>query len=350
MVKRVTIVDIARHVGLSKSTVAYAFSARDCGKVSLRNRQVIAAAAESLGYRTNHAARVLRSGESRTIGILWPSPRSSYYAMMLSSLQALMFESDYVGSFAFWDSKLGQQKATSMVLAQQLDGVITVEPGLLPDGLPFPVVAYYNADPRFDSICHNFAHAASLLFDYLQGLGHRHIGHITSSLGDARSRYFLENLRNRGLPVRDAWIYAQPLGSDNYALGYHGMEQILRAEERPTAVFAYDDQAAIGAMRRISEAGLRIPEEISVIGYADTAGAPYLRPSLTTFAHAESNSCASLLWTCLLRRMADPSLPRQEHLLKPLLIKRESCACVTPKWSLYHAEKKFMSGSSLYVD
>lgn len=330
MVKRVTIVDIAKHVGLSKSTVAYAFSVRDSGKVSAGNREKIAAAAQALGYHANRAARALRSGESRTIGILWPSPYSSYYAMMLAMLQKLLSESGYIGSFAFWDSRTGQQKATEMVLSQQLDGLITVEPGLLPDGLPFPVVAYYNGDPRFDSVCHDFPCAITMLFDYLQELGHRRVAHITSSLRDARSRLFLAQLRARGLPENASWIFAQPQGSDNYALGYAGMNQILRGSELPTAVFAYDDQAAIGAMRRIAEAGLRVPEEISVVGYSDTAMASYLRPALTSIAHAGSNSCAALLWNCLWRRLADPALPRQEHILQPVLIKRESCAPCHP--------------------
>lgn len=326
MVRRVTIVDIAKHVGLSKSTVGYAFSARDCVKVSAGNRLKIAAAARDLGYRANRAARVLRSGESRTIGILWPSPYSSYYAMMLAMLQKLLSESGYMGSFAFWDDRAGQQRATALVLSQQLDGLITVEPGLLPDRLPFPVVAYYNGDPRFDSVCHDFSRAITLLLDYLQELGHCRVAHITSSLRDARSRLFLAQLRARGLPENERWIFAQPQGRDNYALGYAGMSQILRGPELPTAVFAYDDQAAIGAMRRIAELGLRVPEEISVVGYSDTAMASYLRPSLTSIAHAGSNSCAALLWNCLWRRLAEPALPRQEHLLQPLLVKRESCA------------------------
>ncbi len=326
MLKRVTIIDIANRVGLSKSTVAYAFSSRDSGKVSSKNLVRIQAAAEALGYRANRAAKVLRSGRSRTVGILFPAPYSPFYAALLSSLQKVIYASGYMGSFAFWEDCEGQKKATEMVLSQQLEGIITVEPGVLPGDLPFPVVTYYNADARFDGVIHDFSHALNSVFGYLVELGHRRIGHISREPGTARTRCFMENIRSRGFLLQPEWLYTHSLGGDNFALGYQGMQAILRSRPLPTALFAHDDQIALGALRAALEAGLRVPEDLSIIGYDDIPGASYSTPSLTTFGLGEDVSCADLLWKSLLHRISNPAAPRKEYLLKPVLMKRESCS------------------------
>jgi len=236
-----------------------------------------------------------------------------------------------MGSFALWDDTDGQKRAAEMILSQQLDGLITIEPAVLPDDLPFSVVTYYNRDLRFDGVIHDFPHALSSMFDYFLALGHRRIAHISGGLRDIRTISFMKNIQEKSLPWSPDWFFSGSFSGDNFALGYHGMRAILGASALPTALFAHDDQTALGAIRCAVEAGLKVPDDISVIGYDNIPASAYSIPSLSTFGQPENISCANLLWDCLLRRIRNPKAPRKEYLLKSVLIERESSSAVREK-------------------
>jgi len=323
----VTIIDVAEKTGLSKSAVAYALSHNAKGKVSQEKRLLIEAAAKELGYSANISAKRLRSGKSRAIGVLMPAPTSAYYGEMVIEIQRLLAQRSYAGVFSFFDSLGEGKRAANQILSQQVDGIITFEPTLLPEGLGIPVVAScYDCDVRFDCIHSDFPHMLDSLLDYLTALGHIKIGYIAYRNDAVRTSHFIKSLARRNLPFSPSWLYLNPRKLLNYELGYQGLEAIFKSDDKPSAVWAHNDHAAIGAMRKAWEMGVDVPGQLSIAGYDDLPQAAYHRPSLTTFRHSEGKSAAKLLLELLFNRINEPGIPQQRRLLKPRLIKRESCA------------------------
>lgn len=328
MKKRVTILDIAKDCGLSKSTVAYALSASGKGKVALEKRKLIKQSAAKLGYRANLSARGLSSHKTYSIGVLLPSPRDDFFADMIAKIQHLLSKTNYAPVFAFWETRDEIKKALNHILSRQVDAIITCEPNCIPDDLNIPVVAYRNPDERFDYVGYSASESTKMCLDYLSGLGHKKVAYIgpPNSAVSPRMQEFLKQVKERGLINMPEWNQLQPGTSENvFSMGAASLEKIWAFKEHPTAILT-SDSIAIGAIRKAWEMKIKVPEELSIIGFGGTEHAQYSIPGLTTVKLADTKSIVSIILDKAFKRIKDNSLPRSETIINCKLLIRESCA------------------------
>lgn len=327
MQKNITIIDVAREVGLSPTTVSCVLRGSAKGKVAPKTQLVIESAARKLGYRANIAARRLRNQKSYSIGILLASPASSFRAELIGKLQSLLMQRGYTGVFSFWDNAGDIEKATTSVLAESLDGIITCEPEYIPDNLDIPVVSYYNYDRRFDCVRHDFKEVVDRFFEYVMGLGHRKLGYI-GLRHDPRYGEFIRGLKKRNLFCEPEWIYISSFRGNEYEIGYYGIENIFGSGngDKPSALLLHNDNGVIGALKKAHELGIEVPGKLSVVGFDNISQATYHVPSITTFGGDKSESTANLLVELLFNRMKNPDAPCQIRKIETKLIERESSA------------------------
>lgn len=325
MGKRVTIMDIAHDCGLSKSTVGYALNSSTKDKVSLAKRKLIHETALKLGYQTNIIARGLSSQKSYTIGVLLPSPLDNFYAYMVAKIQHLLIETDYSPLFAFWEKAEDRRKAFDNILSRRVDAVITCEPSYLPDDIKIPVVSYSNNDRRFDYVGYCPEKATKIRLDYLMDLGHTKIAYIGRQ-NCLRSRVFHRLVKEYGIVNIPEWNQGPELREmDVFSGGGISLEKIWKQKERPSAIIAHCDAVAIGAIRKAWELGIKIPDDLSIIGFDDILHARYCTPALTTAGCEDVNIIAEVMVETILDRLKDKTLTRIEHIIQPKLIIRESC-------------------------
>ena len=314
----VTMVDIARELEISQSTVSRVLNGKDYCRVSQEKAELIRKTAREMGYQVNLAAVGLRKRQSYAIGALLPSPRDSFYGELAAELQELLRPTEYIATFAFWKTLDEAEKATRQILSRHPAAVITCEPGFLPDGLTIPVVSYYNSDERFDFIGYDHEAVVRSCVDYLRELGHRDIAYIGGACkGSLRCLAFPQAMRDAGLPN----------GESSWEEGRspeEGFERLWAGERRPTAILAHNDSAAFRVIRRAWQRGVCVPDDLSVIGFDDIPQCAVYIPALTTVRSTVST--AELLLGSVFARLADSGLPRQCRIVKSELVRRESCA------------------------
>lgn len=290
---QVTIVDIARALNVSASTVSRAL--HDSPSISAETkRQVIELAAE-LNYRPNLQALNLLNKRSQTIGIVVPEITSYFFAMAISGVQDVLDSTGYQLMISQSNESYEEEKkltgAMSMV---RVDGFL-ISPSsdttrfdhlemLRDSGIPLVV---------FDRDCPGFrAHkvvvddyeGAFQAVEYLINTGCRRIAHIggPDSLSTSAHRLngYLDALKKNNRPVREELVVRSTGFSSE--CGVEAVKNLLSLADRPDAIFAVNDAVAIGAMSVIRTAGLRIPEDISLVGFDDEPYAGYFNPSLTS--------------------------------------------------------------------
>lgn len=348
--KRPTQVDVARRAGVSRATVSYVLNGVTKSKVSISDetRQRVREAAEELGYVPDARARSLRSGRSHTLGLIVPDIQNPHHWEVASGVEQEAREHGYHVLL----SGAGTQRARAGTILtdlsqRRIDGLIV--PGSLAAAsdaaeealeqslrrirkrfrrsLPIVEIAsQHEAHPGIDQVVSDYYDATIEAMEHLIRLRHRRIGLLVGVVRPAPAADRLESYRAAllaaGLPVEEALIVRQgPAIADGYA----GAMQLLNLPERPTAVVAINDMLAIGALRAIYDAGLRVPEDISLMGYDDIAMAEYLVPRLTTVSKdiAEMGRTAVRL---LLARIEDPDRPPRTERYPARLIIRESIA------------------------
>lgn len=323
-----TMTDIANKVGVSQSAVSLVLNGKAGGRVSRKKSAIIRKAARELGFQVNLAAVGLRKQKSYVIGILSASPRDTYYGELMADFQHLISPTGYVASFGFWENQDDAKKVTASMLSRKIDALVTIQPDHLPDGLDFPVAALGVQDERYDSLSQDQKQSFQIRIDYLMELGHTTIDYLAPAR-DSRRGDFKNVIESRGLPYREA-----PFGSD---LNYFPVEDWKREmtrwfdhlwdhQPRPTAIMAQNDVAAMLILRRAWERNIRVPDELSVIGFDDIPQAATCAPGLTTVNKYPKVAEAKLLLDVVFRRMENPDLPRWRRVSESELVVRESCA------------------------
>lgn len=319
--------DIARDCGLSKSAVAYVLSDSAEGRVSMENRELVKKTAAKLGYRPNLAARGLSSQKSYAIGVLLPSTRDNFYGDLVAEIQHLLSMTAYTPVFAFWETVEGIPKAVDNILSRQVDAIITCEPRYIPDNIKVPVVSYRNRDKRFDYVGYCPEEVIATGLNYLLELGHKKIGYIGNSRTDLRMQAFLRFVKEKNIINRPEWNHIPEVQRrENYYSGAIALGKIWETEEHPTALLTHNASIAIGAIRKAFELGINIPGDLSIIGYNDIRHASFCVPSLTTIRLADTSSIAEIMIEKILSRLQNKSSEYAEYIVRPELIKRESCA------------------------
>lgn len=332
---RMTIKDVANRAGVSITTVSHVIN--HTRFVSEELIQRVQAAMEELNYQPNTLARSLRMGETKTIGLIVPDNSNPFFAEVSRIIEDIGFEKGYGVFLCNSDGILEKEAAyIRMLIAKQVDGIIFIAAENTQENLidltsrNFPVVVVDRdlPDSAIDVVLVNNEMGGCDAVNYLLNLGHIRIACITGpsqlTPNAARVEGYRLALHNAGIPVQEELVVP---GDFRSLSGEKAMERLLQLDEPPTAVFACNDLMAIGALRTLRNHNLRVPEDISVIGFDDISMSVEVTPALTTIAQpiAELSTCAAEL---LIKRIQDGGKNEvaQRIILDTRLVIRDSCA------------------------
>ncbi|MEO3923298.1 LacI family DNA-binding transcriptional regulator [Micromonosporaceae bacterium B7E4] len=334
--RRVTIVDVAHHAQVSTTAVSKVL--RNAYGVSPKMRDRVRQAIAELGYRPNTAARGMR-GQTYTIGVMLPNIRNPFFAEILDGLTDHLADTDYqVLLGPGCNGREAEAKVTHAMIDRSMDGLILIAPistrahlDHVAATVPTVVVGRHGRSRAYDSVADDDFAGAALVVDHLVDLGHRRIAHIEHHETDRdclaempnaiRAAGYQQAMRAQGLADEI------DIASTSYTQegGYLGAQQLLARPVRPTAIFAGADIVAMGALDAIAEAGLRVPQDISVAGYDNTTFAAFRPISLTSVDQAGHQIGANAA-RLLLDRIADRHRPAAQVRLSPTLVVRRTTA------------------------
>ncbi len=327
-----TIRDVAKAAGVSVTTAHRGLNGKD--ELGDETRARILAAAERLNYVPSAAARTLVSGKSRTIGMLVTDNASPVYAGIVRGVEEIANEAGY--GLLLCNSADDQERALSslaLLRTQQVDGMLITpvqtdrrDIDYLRDaGIPFVLMLRHFDDPNDDVVMVDNVAASAAATRHLLDLGHQSIAHIAGpehvSSACARLAGFREAMAEAGAPIPPGSIVHSPY---TVAGGYTRALQLLTAHPPITAILAGNDLLAVGVIKAARELGIRIPDDLALIGGDDIELAEVLDPPLTTFrqpADEIGRAGAQLL----LDRLAggDPT-PKQTVFMPELIVRASS--------------------------
>ncbi|AAK24287.1 LacI family DNA-binding transcriptional regulator [Caulobacter vibrioides] len=343
----VTIYDVAAKAGVSIKTVSRVMNNEPNVRPVMRER-VLAAAGE-LGYSPNLSARSLAGSRSFVIAVFvdaaltidhWQSERGADYLSRIQLGATLVCrDAGYHLLIELIDHEGPQvrQEVAALLAALKPDGVILTPPSsdnavvlelLDRAGTPYVRVGPERAEGLGPRVHMDDVAAAREMTDHLIGLGHKRIGFIVGEprygASQARRDGYLEAMRAKGLSVPEFWVRQ---GDFTFQSGLEQAKALLALPERPTAIFASNDDMALGAIAAIADAGLMTPGDVSVAGFDDSPSSRFSRPQLTTVRQpvAEMSSVAAKLLIERSRGGASTERPVDE-LLPFTLIHRASTA------------------------
>ena len=329
-VKHPTIIDVAALAGVSKSVVSRVM--RRDPTVAPARRDAVLAAAEELRYRPNAVARSLVQQRTFNIGVIVSDLHNLFFAEILDGIGATAAAAGYqvlVTSGALLQSN--EARALETMIQLRTDGIILAGSQLSAAAIrvgsrlvPMALVTSAIRAPGVDTVATDDVKGARLAVAHLASLGHRHISMVDGGTGPGsaeRCQGYMLAMREMGLGQ-----YTR-IAPGNYTEdgGHRGTTRLLQMMPRPTAIYAANDLAAIGALNAITEAGLEVPRDISVVGYDNTALAALRHVSLTT-VHQPRFQIGELAMTALLRRFERPAARARHELLEPCLVVRQTTA------------------------
>ena len=331
-VSNVTIVDVAREAGVSYSTVSRVVNNFKYIKPETRDR--VEAAMDKLGYVANLNARSLAGGRSHVVGMLIYELDTSYHVEIVRGVDAEITTSEYDLMLSTTHKRKRRESTYVTQLTQGLvDGLLLVLPrnleGYLEDlvrqRVPYVLIDHPGIDNKSNTITVTNWQGAYDATQYLIELGHCRIGFVTGFIEVASAQ---DRLAGYQTAIRDNGLFVDPelicKGDFLEDSGYEAAKKFLSLTKPPTAIFASSDVSAFGAMRAIDEAGYRVPQDISVVGFDDVPEASYLRPGLTT-VRQPLREMGELATRILVARIEDPLLPPEQVELPTRLIIRDTC-------------------------
>lgn len=280
---------LASHVGLSTTTLSLVLNdAPSAISIPQETKDRIFSAAKKFKYRPNYLARSLRVKRTHTLGVIVPELSDGYTAMVLNGVEAALSTEGYfylTASHQHRDDLL--ETHPRMLIERQVEGIIAVDtPIRFERVLPVVNVSGHEELDGVTNVVLNHQHAAELGIGHLYNLGHRRIavikGQEFSSDTAIRWDTIAEAARKRNIPIDPKLTLQLVSDSPSPEVGYSAMKTLLATGEKFTALFAFNDISAIGAIRALGEMGLRVPQDVSVLGFDDIYAAAFHNPALTT--------------------------------------------------------------------
>lgn len=341
--KQATLSDIAATVGVTPMTVSRVINRN--GYVSDETRQKVLQVVKDMNYRRNGLARNLKRQRTDTIGLVLGDISNPYSTELARAVKETCSVRGYNVFVCISEHSAKEDIAAFESLANHsVDGIIVASRsnrdgneylrGIVENNVPVVVIGRDFQHEAVDYISTDNLNGGFEATQHLIDLGHERIGFIGATLSNKdnlkRLQGYLRALEQHDIPIDERLITGRKEavtdvpGYSTEENGYEGMKRLLSLPNRPTAVFARNDFTAIGAMTAIKEAGLKIPEDIAIIGFDDIPLAIHVSPSLTTVRQplrVQGHIAAELL----LRRIENEDTPqREEHILDCELIIRES--------------------------
>lgn len=325
---------LAEHLQLSPATVSLVINRSPAAKsIPQRTQERIRAAARELKYYPNFVARSLRAQRSFTIGVVVPEISEGYAALVMSGIEDHLLQEGYfyfVVSHRHRDDLI--QEYPRLLQQRAVEGMIAVDT-VCQEALPIPIVAVsgHRELAGVTNIVLNHDRAARLALEHLAQLGHRRLAFIKGQAFSSDTQVRWQAVRKAAaelkLAVNERLVGQLEGESSSPELGYQVTKNLLATKEPFTALFAFNDVSAIGAFRALREAGRRIPEDVSVVGFDDIQSAAFQNPSLTTVRQPLRQMGVTAAETVLRRIAASPKSPYPKTItIEPELIIRASTA------------------------
>lgn len=313
----VNLKDVATAAGVSVATVSYVL--RGAKPVSREVEARVWEAARELGYQPNRSAQALRTGRSRTLGLLVPDLTNPYFPALVQAIETTARSLGY--ALILIDAQndpATERQGLELLASYCIAGLVWVPVADPPGPLPFPAVLVDRPAEGFDAVQADHYQGGALLGAYALQLGHRQIGLLSGpaelSSAQERRRGFLAGLKG----LDPSWEYAVPFALElpDTALGQLARNQV-------TLLACANDVVAIGVLRALRQMGRRIPEEVSVLGFDDVPWAALLEPPLSTVRQPVAElGCVAV--TVLHQRINVPDAPIKRAVLPVELIVRRS--------------------------
>lgn len=326
-----TIGDVAKRAGVSTTTVS-----RHLAGQRVRRAAEIQDAIEALDFRASHTARSLKSGVNRTIGLVVPDVSNPFFAAVAKGVESVSRQLELKVFLSNTDESVELERDVLQGLIGRVDGVILAPArersdntaGLRSAGVPVVLLDRRLADATdLDSVLVDSHGGACSAVEHLLSLGHRRIGLVSGPLDTTpgRERYdgYVAALETAGIGVDPALVQAGDFKVDS---GYQATLRLLGSPSNVTAIFSANNLMSIGVLRALHHIGVRVPEEVSVIGFDDLELAELLRPPLSVISRPAVEQ--GVLAMRLLRNRIEEKGPRlaQKIVLDTHLLARGSCA------------------------
>ncbi|MBZ2200735.1 MAG: LacI family DNA-binding transcriptional regulator [Lentilactobacillus hilgardii] len=330
MTKKVTITDLAKRANVSVTTVSQILNGKD-DRFSEKTVKKVHQLQKEMGYVPDFNAQSLIRRSGRTIGVLVPNINNPFFSHFLRGIESVAMDNGYIPlifgsnnnqkleSYYLFESI--RRAADGMIIASAISDVSYIDNILNQNGIPYLLTDQAPVADG-DQVDVNNYHGGELLANYLIQKGHQRVTVVTDQHPTLNLKQrltgFLDVFRSHGLSIADEQIVETELTKLG---GYHATKQALA--HYPTAIFALNDEIAIGLYRGIHEAGLRIPDDISIVGYDDIDLTEYVTPTLTTI-HQPSFEMGESAAKLILKRIQDRDRPFQSVSLPIELVERES--------------------------
>jgi LacI family transcriptional regulator len=328
----VTLKAVAQHLGLTPGTVSAVLNDSPSARsIPQETKQRIHAAAKELKYRPNFFARTLRNKRTYTIGVIAEEIGDSYGSTIISGIEQILRKRDYFFLTVAHRHDAELLSRYSQLLSERgVEGIITVDTTVQDEpALPTVAVAGHKKLKGVTNIILDHHQAAVLALNHLKELGHERIAFMKGNplSSDSKDRWdaICRVAEQIGLKIDPELTVQIDTDDATPLLGYPFAKQLLARNKPFTALFAYNDISAIGAIRAFQEQGLRVPQDISVMGFDDIPGAAFHTPSLTT-VRQPLNRMGEVAAQSLLERIEGKQEYPEEIAIEPELVVRESTA------------------------
>lgn len=336
MSKKATIQDIADKLNITASTVSRALN--DNPRISKATRKAVMKAAKELNYQPNNIAAALRKGKSHLIGVIVPTADRAFFASVIRGIEEISNKLNYkVIICQSYDDYEKEVETVSALTNARVDGIIvstskkTVNTDHFQEAIDkgIPVVLFDRTSEKLNvnQVMIDDYLGAYEVVSHLIEQGCKRIAHFTSpvkiSIYKERMRGYTDALSNHGIPFDPALVIESNLQLED---GRNSMEQLLKLEERPDAVFSSSDYAAMGAMQVLKENKIKIPEEVALAGFANEPFTSFTDPTLTTVDQLslDMGHATAEMFFKQLEESAKGKEKFQKAILKPKLIIRQS--------------------------
>src|SRR5687768_11808107 len=325
--------EIAKRANVSTATVSRTLN--QSGPVKAGTARKVWRAVTELNYYPNSHARALVSGRSRLIGLIVSDITNPFFPELIRTFEGLAAQQQYDVLLTSTDYDTTRMTAClRRMLERKVDGVAMMtsemDAGLIKElsrrNVPIVFMDVGQMGPRMSHVAIDYGNGIRQAVDYVVGLGHRSIAFITGPLDlhSARTRRqaFVDGLRHYGLTPDRKMIRE---GMHTAEGGEHAMHALLRLAKPPTAVMCSNDWTAIGALHAVHAAGLRVPEDISIVGFDDIPLTRYTNPALTTVGMTASDVGATA-FHALFRLIGEEAVEGDVYQIPTKLVVRDSTA------------------------
>jgi LacI family transcriptional regulator len=336
--KKATIYDVAREAGVSIAAVSQAINGK--GKISEERRVEILNVVERLQYRPSVIAAALTGKKTYTLGLLVPDISNPFFAEIARAVEDQGRKRGYSLVMCSTDNKderveqylslLQQKSVDGLIIGTGIDNKAMLDP-LIEKSIPIALIARDLPNPGLLSVIVDDAAGGELAAKHLLALGHRRMAVLAEQLkvssSQGRIQGFRQALEQAGVSLPASLIKAS--GADLVADGKRKALQLLQGARRPTAIFCCNDLLAIGTLQAAKELGLRVPDDLSIVGFDNTILASVTDPPLTTVAQP-IELMGNMTVNLLIGKLKKETIVSPRTVLQPELVVRGSTAAPPP--------------------